>query len=353
LETADRGKGVVAHVEQQPEVQAGTGTMRASVQHEYGEPTRVFAVEDVGVPNIGEDEVLVRVHAAGVNWADWSMTMGTPSVMRLGYGLRSPRQGVRGTDVAGTVADVGDAVTDVTIGDAVFGWGDAAFAEYAAIPHDHLVAKPETLTFAAAASLPMAGCVALQAVRDVAEIEPGASVLVVGASGGIGSLAVQIAKAYGAHVTGVCSTRNLDFVRSLGVDRVIDYTKQDFTLGDARYDMILDMADTHSLADRRRILTEHGTLIPNSGVGGRRLGSLPRILAAWALSPFVSQRLKPFLSMAKRDDLAELIRLIDAGRLQPVVGAAYPLEEVGSAIAEAGSGHARGKVVVTVVGESH
>ncbi len=341
----------MAHVEQHPEVKAGSGTMRASVQHEYGEPTRVFAVEDVAVPKIADDEVLVLVHAAGVNWADWSMAMGTPAVMRLGYGLRSPRQGIRGTDIAGTVADVGTAVTDFAIGDAVFGWGDAAFAEYAAVPQDHLLAKPGTLSFGSAASLPMSGCVALQAVRDVAEITPGSRVLVVGASGSIGSLAVQIAAVYGANVTGVCSTRNLDFVRSLGADRVIDYTKQDFTLGDARYDMILDISDKHSLADRRRILTEHGTLIPNSGQGGRWLGSLPRILGAWALSPFVSQHLKPFLSMTKREDLAELLALIEAGDLEPIVGSSYSLDAVGSAIAEAGSGHARGKVIVTIAGD--
>lgn len=324
--------------------------MRAAVQHTYGEPTEVFSVEEVPVPSIADDEVLVRVHAAGVNWADWSMTVGTPSVMRLGYGFRAPRQGIRGSDVAGSVVEAGSAVTGFGVDDAVFGWCTGAFAEYVAVPAEHLIAKPAGLSYEAAAGLPMAGCAALQAVRDVAEIEPRARVLVVGASGGIGSLAVQIAKAYGADVTGVCSTTNLEFVKSLGADRVIDYTKQDFTLGDARYDMILDIADKHSLADRRRILTEHGTLIPNSGHGGRWLGSLPRILGAWAVSPFVTQHLRPFLSMAKRADLSELIALIDDGKLEPIVGSTHPLSDVGPAIAEAGSGHARGKVVVTVDG---
>lgn len=342
----------MAGVEQQTsEVRAGIGTMRAAVQHEYGEPSNVFTVEDVPVPSITEDEVLVRVHAAGVNWADWSMAMGMPYVMRLGYGLRAPREGIRGTDVAGTVVDVGAAVTELAVGDAVFGWCTGAFAEYTAIVSDHLVPKPAAMTFEQAAGLPMAGCVALQAVRDVAGVEPGDSVLVVGASGGIGSLAVQIAKAYGADVTGVCSTKNLDFVRSLGADHVVDYTRQDFTLGDARYDMILDISDRHSLSDRRRILTDHGTLIPNSGHGGRWVGSLPRIIGAWALSPFVAENLKPFLSMAKRTDLIELVALVDAGDLRPIVGSSHRLEDVGRAIAEAGSGHARGKVIVSVTGE--
>lgn len=325
--------------------------MRAAVQHEYGEPTAVFAVEDVPMPSIADDEVLVRVHAAGVNWADWSMTMGMPYVMRLGYGLRSPRRGIRGTDVAGTVVELGSNVTEHRVGDAVFGWCNAAFAEYAAIAQDHIVAKPVALTFEQAAGLPMAGCVALQAVRDVGEIEPGDNVLVVGASGGIGSLTVQIAKAFGADVTGVCSTKNLEFVKGLGADHVIDYTTHDFTLGDARYDMILDISDKHSLSDRRRILTDHGTLIPNSGHGGRWFGSLPRILRAWSVSPFVSHDLKPFLSMSKRGDLVELVALIDSGDLQPFVGSTHPLNDVGAAIAEAGTGHARGKIVVTIAGE--
>lgn len=342
----------MAGVEQQAsEVRPGIGTMRAAVQHEYGEPSDVFTVEEVPMPTISADEVLVRVHAAGVNWADWSMTMGMPYVMRLGYGLRSPRLGIRGSDVAGTVAAVGADVTEFGIGDAVFGWCNGAFAEYSAVARDHLIAKPTTLTFEQSAGLPMAGCVALQAVRDVAAVDVGDDVLVVGASGGIGSLAVQIAKAYGAVVTGVCSTANLDFVRSIGADHVIDYTKQDFTLGDARYDMILDISDKQTLSDRRRILTDHGTLIPNSGHGGRWVGSLPRILAAWALSPFVAHNLRPFLSMAKREDLAELVALIDSGDLQPIVGSSHPLDDVGRAIAEAGSGHARGKVIVSVAGE--
>jgi NADPH:quinone reductase-like Zn-dependent oxidoreductase len=322
--------------------------MTAAVHSEYGEPSEVVSLSEVPLPSIDEDEVLVRVHAAGVNWADWSMTMGTPYVMRLGYGLTRPRNGIRGTDVAGAVAEVGSAVSDFAPGDEVFGWCTEAFAQFAAVAQDQLVSKPATLSFEQAAGLPLAGCVALQAVRDIAGVQPGDHVLVVGASGGIGSLTVQIAKAYGAHVTGVCSTTNLDFVSSLGAERVIDYTHQDFTLGDARYDMILDMADKHSLSERRRVLHEHGTLIPNSGRGGRWIGSLPRIFKAWAVSPFVSQRLRPFLSMAKREDLAELVRLVEDGAVSPAVGSRYALNQTGAAIAEAGSGHARAKVVIAV-----
>ncbi len=334
--------------EQTPEVRAGIGTMRAAVQHEYGEPVEVFAVEDVPVPPITDDEVLLQVRAAGVNWADRSMTIGEPMIMRLGYGFTRPRKGIRGMDVAGVVTEVGASVTDRAPGDAVFGWCTGAFAEYVAVSAAQLVSKPDSVSFAEAAGIPLAGCVALQAVRDIGAVEAGDEVLVVGASGGIGSFTVQIAKAYGAHVTGVCSTPNLDHVRSLGADRVIDYTTTDFTLGDARYDMIIDMADTHSLSDRRRVMTDRGTLIPNAGTGGRWIGSLPRIAKARLMSPFVSQRLRPFLSMHSLSDLEELVELIAAGSLRPALGATYPLVEAGKAIAEAGGGHARGKVGVVM-----
>jgi NADPH:quinone reductase-like Zn-dependent oxidoreductase len=291
--------------------------------------------------------VLLRVHAAGVNWADASMTTGTPYLMRLGYGLRAPRRAIRGTDVAGTVEAVGSDVTAFGPGDAVFGWCTGAFAEYAAVSEHHLVTKPAGLTFEQAAGMPMAGCVAFQAVRDIAKVTAGQKVLVNGASGGIGSFAVQIAKASGAEVTGVCSTANLDLVRSLGADRVIDYTEGDIDQGPDRYDLILDMADTLSLRRRRRMLTAHGTLIPNSGRGGRWFGSLGRVIGAWVVSPFVSQKLRPFLSMATVHDLQELIDMVDTGNLTPVVGEVYPLDQAGTAIARAGSGHARGKIVVS------
>lgn len=322
--------------------------MKAAVHHAYGPPQEVVGVEDVPVPKIKSDEVLLRVRAAGVNWADRSMTIGMPYVMRLGYGLRRPRKGIRGTDVAGTVERVGAKVTTVQPGDEVFGWSTRTFAEYVGVGEGQLVPKPGGVTFEEAAGMPLAGCVALQALRDIDGIGPGDEVLVNGASGGIGSFAVQIAKALGATVTGVCSTPNIELVQSLGADRVIDYTKDDFTKGANRYDLIFDIADKHSLAERRQVLTSKGTLIPNSGEGGPWFGSVGRIFKAWLISPFVSQKLRPFLSMTKRDDLLALVELVDAGKLTPVVGSQYPLDEAGLAIDEAGSGHAKGKVIVTL-----
>lgn len=321
--------------------------MKAAVHRAYGSPEEVVHVEDVAVPELGDSEVLVSVDAAGVNWADASMTTGKPYVMRLGYGLRAPRQGVRGTDVAGVVEAIGKDVTRYGPGDEVFGWCTAAFAEYVAVKEDQLVTKPARLSSEQAAGIPMAGCVALQALKDIAGTRPGDKILVNGASGGIGSFTVQIAKALGAEVTGVCSTANIDLVVTLGADHVIDYTKEDFTAGDESYDLILDIADRHTLTRRRRVLTRKGILIPNSGEGGPLLGSTGRILKAWAVSPFVSQRLRPFLSLAKRDDLQELADMADAGTLTPVVGSTYPLSDAGAAIAHAGSGHARGKIVIT------
>ena len=322
--------------------------MKAAVHHEYGPPEAVIALEDVAEPEVGDRDVLVRVHAAGANWADWSMTMGMPYIMRAGYGLRAPRKGIRGTDVAGVVTEVGAQVTALRPGDEVFGWGTATFAEFVSVPPDHLVTKPTATTFEHAAGIAMAGCVALQAMRDVAKLRAGQKVLVNGASGGIGSFAVQIAKALGAEVTGVCSTPNIELVRSLGADHVIDYTVDEFTEGDERYDVILDMADNRSLAERRRVVNRNGTLIPNSGVGGPWFGSVGRILGARAVSPFVSQKLRPFLSIAKREDLETLAELIQGGPVTPVVGATYPLADAGAAIAHAGSGHAQGKVVIVV-----
>ncbi len=322
--------------------------MKAAVQHEYGAPEDVFAIEEVPVPVPKDDEVLLRIQAAGVNWADWSMTVGMPYLMRLGYGLRRPRQGIRGTDVAGTVERVGRDVTRHRPGVDVFGWGTATFAEFVCVKQDQLVPRPAGITPQQAAGTPMSACVALQAIRDVAEIEPGDKVLINGASGGIGSFAVQIGKVLGAEVTGVCSTPNLDLVRTLGADHVIDYTRDDFTEGSEEYDLILDMADKHSLGARRRVLTRTGTLIPNSGVGGPVFGSVGRILKAWVVSPFVSEKLRPFLSVTKRDDLLTVAELMSSGEVTPVVGTTYALSDAGAAITEAGSGHARGKVVVTV-----
>jgi NADPH:quinone reductase-like Zn-dependent oxidoreductase len=322
-----------------------TTTMKAIVQDQYGPPD-VLKFEDVDKPLPKDDEVLVRVRAAGVNWADAALMTGLPYLIRPIYGLRKPKTRIRGTDVAGEVAAVGKNVTELQPGDHVFGWCTGAFAEYVSTPADQFVAKPPSMTFEQAAALPMAGCVALQALRDVAKIQPGQKVLINGASGGIGSFAVQIAKAFGADVTGVSSTANLDLVRSIGADHVIDYTRNDFTQLAQRYDLILDMADKHSLSARRRALTPKGTLIPNNGEGGRLFGSTFRIIKTNLASLFVSQALRTFVSFAKKDDLAALSELVSSGAVTPVVGRTYPLSDAPEAIGYVGQGHVRGKAVI-------
>jgi NADPH:quinone reductase-like Zn-dependent oxidoreductase len=321
--------------------------MKAMIHDVYGSP-EVLAPREVDEPRPRDNEVLIAIRAAGVNWADWSMISGMPYLMRLGYGLRRPRSGARGTDVAGVVKAVGTGVTAFQPGSEVLGWCKGAFAEYVCTRENNLVTKPPGLSFEDAAAIPMAGMVALQAIRDIGEVKPGHKVLVNGASGGIGSFAVQIAKSFGATVTGVCSTENLEMVRSIGADNVIDYTVDDFTTGDERYDLILDIADRHSIADRRRVLTPGGTLIPNSGRGGPWFGSVGRIIGARIMSPFVKQRLRPFLSMGKKQDLEYLMELVNAGVVTPVVGRIYSLIEAADAISYVGEGHASGKTVVTI-----
>jgi NADPH:quinone reductase-like Zn-dependent oxidoreductase len=322
--------------------------MKAVVHHRYGPPREVLALEDVAVPAVGEHDVLLRVHAAAVNWADWALTLGVPYMLRLPYGLRAPRDGIRGTDVAGTVEQVGSAVGGLRSGQEVFGWCTGAFAEYAVTAADHLVTKPATLAFDAAAAVPMAGMVALQAMRDIADVQPGSRVLVNGASGGIGSFTVQIAKAMGAEVTGVSRTDHLDRVRSIGADHVIDYTQEEFTESGERYDAILDIADNKSLSARRRALTRHGTLIPNSGAGNRWIASLGRIVKARVASPFVSQTLRPFLSIPKQKDLLALRSLMESGEVTPVLDRTYPFTETAEAVEQVGRGHARGKVAIAI-----
>lgn len=323
--------------------------MKALVQHEYGPPAAMRLEERVR-PVPGDDEVLVRVRAAGVNWADYSITTGIPFMVRLGFGLTRPRNSaaVRGTDVSGEVVEIGPAVTSTRVGDDVFGWCRGAFAEFASVPATDLVPKPENITHEQAAAVPMAGIVALQALRDVGEVGAGDRVLVIGASGGIGTFAVQIAKTMGAQVTGVCSTPNVDLVRSIGADRVVDYLVEDVFETDERYEFILDIADNRSLSDRRRLLKPDGVLVPNSGEGGRMVGSLGRIVGARLLSPFVSQKLHPFLSMPQRDDLLELKRLIEDDRIIPIVGRTYPLADAAAAVEDVGRRHSRGKTVVTI-----
>lgn len=307
----------------------------------------MLRLEEIEKPVPAGDEVLIRIRAAGVNWADFSILTGVPYMVRLGFGIRRPRSRIRGTDVAGVVEAVGPDSKKFQPGDEVLGWCKGSLAEYVCAPEGNLVSKPETISFEQAAGVPMAGMVALQALRDVGELQPGDKVLVVGASGGIGTLAVQIAKAMGAEVTGVCSTPNVELVRSIGADRVIDYTEEDFTGGDEHYDLILDIADNRSLAARRRILSPGGTLIPNSGEGGRLAGSLGRIVGARLLSLFVRQHLHPFLSLPKNEDLETLRELIESGSVEPVVGRIFPLVDAAEAIAHVGRRHSRGKTVVT------
>lgn len=321
--------------------------MKAMVHHEYDQPD-VLRLEDVQRPAPGEDEVLVRVRAVGINWADYSVLTGVPYMIRLGFGLMRPRKGIRGTDISGVVEAVGSGVAGFQPGDEVFGWCKGGLAEYVPVPEASLVTKPENITHEQATAVPMAGMVALQAMRDIGEVAPGQRILIVGASGGIGTFAVQIAKSMGGNVTGVCSTDNVDLVRSIGADHVIDYTEQDFTDLDERFDVILDIADRHSFSARRRVLNRGGVLIPNSGEGGRLAGSLRRIIAARLLSPFLPVRLRPFLSTYKHEDLVVLEKLIETGEIQPIVGRTYPLVEAAAALDFVGKRHSRGKTVVTV-----
>jgi NADPH:quinone reductase-like Zn-dependent oxidoreductase len=325
--------------------------MKTIVQDEYGSPD-VLKLWDIGKPETKDNEVLVHVHAAGVNPGDWAIMSGLPYIARPVYGLRKPKNAVRGTDVAGTVEAVGTGVRRLQPGDEVFGLCSGlggAFAEYASVSEDALALKPTNLSFEQAAAVPTAGLVALQALRDHGGVRAGQKVLINGASGGIGTFAVQIAKALGAEVTGVCSTRNVDLVRSIGADHVIDYTWEDFTQKDQRYDFILDNVANHSLSDLRRALTPTGTLVPNGGgFDNHWFASGGRVISAHVLKRFVSHRLRPFLVSPKFEDLLVLKEMIEAGKMTPVIDRTYPLSETSQAIGHVGEGHARGKVVITL-----
>jgi NADPH:quinone reductase-like Zn-dependent oxidoreductase len=322
--------------------------MKAMVQDRHGS-AEVLQLRDIDKPEIGDHEVLVHVRAAGVNPADWAVMSGLPYIARPVYGLRKPKNPVRGTDVAGQVEAVGPSVTRFRPGDEVFGWCVGAYAEYASVSEDALALKPATLTFEQAASVPMAGLVALQALRDQGNVQAGQSVLINGAAGGIGTFAVQIAKSLGADVTGVCSTGNVDLVRSIGADHVIDYTQKDFTQDGQRYDFILDNVANHPLSDLRGALTPTGTLVPNGGgFDNRWFASGGRVIRAHALNRFVSHTLRPFLVSFNLEDLVVLKEIIEAGKLTPVIDRTYQLTETPQAIAHVGQGHASGKVAITV-----
>ena len=322
--------------------------MKAMVQDDYGTP-EAMTLREIDRPQIGANDLLIRVRAAGVNPADWAIMGGLPYIARPVYGLRKPGIGVRGTDVSGVVEAVGASVTRFRPDDEVFGWCTGAFAEYASAREDALELKPANLTFEQAASVPMAGLVALQALRDQGKLRSGQRVLINGASGGIGTFAVQIAKSFGAHVTGVCSTRNVDMVRSIGANQVIDYTREDFTQSGQRYDLILDNVGNQSLSSLRRALTPTGTLVPNGGAFHNRwFAGGGRVISALVVSRFVSQELRPFLVSPKHEDLVALREFLEAGEVIPVIDRAYPLSETPQAMAHVGGGHARGKIAITV-----
>jgi NADPH:quinone reductase-like Zn-dependent oxidoreductase len=321
--------------------------MQAIIHSRYGPPD-VLDLKDIDQPVITDDAVLVRVHAAAVGKGDWLTVKGLPYIARMRYGLSKPKHPVPGFDVAGRIEAVGGNVTRLQPGDAVFGWCDGSFAEYASVPEDQLVLKPPNLTFEQAAAVPISGFAALQALRDTGGVQPGQQVVVIGASGGVGSFAVQLAKAFGAEVTGVCSTKSLEMVRSIGADQVIDYTQQDFTRTGRRYDLILEMAGNRSLADLRRALTPKGTLVLVGGSGGRWFMGTGRTLRAVLVSPFVGQRLRSFLSKPRGADLVVLKDLIDAGKITPVIDRAFPLSETPEAIRYVGERSTQGKTVITV-----
>jgi NADPH:quinone reductase-like Zn-dependent oxidoreductase len=323
--------------------------MRAIVQDAYGEAD-VLRIEEIARPEIGPDEVLVRVHAAGVDRGVWHLMAGLPYPVRLaGYGFRAPKDRVRGREVAGRVAAVGSSVTTLRLGDEVYGIGEGSFAEYVRASGAKVAPKPANLTFQQAAAVPISGLTALQAVRDVGRVQPGQQVLVIGASGGVGTFALQIAKAFGAEVTGVASTSKVDLVRSLGADHVIDYTREDITDGPQRYDVVLDMGGHRSLTRLRRTLTPTGTLaIVGSETGGRWLGGFDRQLRAPLLSLFVGQKLGSVMNSENAADLVVLTGLIESGKVTPAVERTFPLSEAADAVRHMTEGRARGKVVVEV-----
>lgn len=325
--------------------------MKAIVYHNYGSP-EVLRYEDVEKPVPASDQVLVRVRAASVNPLDWHYVRGTPYILRMQAGLRKPKEPRLGVDFSGQIEAVGKDVTQFKPDDEVFGGRTGAFAEYVCAQVDRgIVQKPASVTFEEAASVPVAGVTALQGIRDKAKVRPGQEVLVNGAGGGVGSFAVQIAKSFGAVVTGVTSSTNVEMVKSIGADRVVDYMKEDFTEGSQRYDVIFDNSGNHSMSAYRRVMQPKGVCIMNGGGGpkaGLWVGPLTRPIKAFLYSPFVSQKFVTFLAKLKKDDLMILRGLLSEGKVKPVIDRTYGLSEVPEAISYLEGGHARGKVVITV-----
>jgi NADPH:quinone reductase-like Zn-dependent oxidoreductase len=332
-----------------PAAPEGAPLMKAIVYRCYGSP-EVLRLEDVAKPTPGDDELLVEVHAAAVNPLDWHYMRGTPYLVRLDAGFGAPKSPELGVDFSGTVVAVGRNVTKFKVGDEVFGGRMGAFAEYVRVRQDRAVAhKPSNVSFEQAASVPIAAVTALQALRDKGHLQPGQKVLINGASGGVGTFAVQIAKALGAEVTGVCSGRNADMVRSIGADHVIDYQKEDFTQGTERYDLIVDNVGNHGVLDYRRVLKPDGTYVqvggPNKGLW---IGPLVGALKAVAISPFVSQEFTMMLAELNGEDLTLLAELMQSSQVTPAIDRSYGLKDLPAAIAYLEEGHARGKVVIDV-----
>jgi NADPH:quinone reductase-like Zn-dependent oxidoreductase len=323
--------------------------MKAIVQDVYGSAD-VLELRDIDPPVIGSDEVLLQVHAAGVEPGVWHIMTGLPYLVRvMGYGLTKPKYPVRGRDVAGRVEAVGANLTRFQPGDEVFGTCEGSFAEYAAAREDRLALKPANLTFEEAAVIPISGMTALQALRDKGQVKPGQEVLIIGAGGGVGTFAIQLAKAFGAEVTAVCSTSKIDLVTSIGADHVIDYTREDFTERSGRYDLIIDNAGNRRLSKLRRALAPDGTLVIVGGEGGGAwVGPADRIVPVMLLSPFVKQRLLSLMAMEREEDLQVLSEMAEAGKFTPALDRTYPLVEAPDAVRYVGEGHARGKVVVTI-----
>lgn len=331
-----------------PAVPDAAETMKAIAYNCYGS-TEVLRFEDIEKPTPADDQVLVRVAAAAVNPLDWHFMRGTPYFMRLMTGLGAPDNPGVGVDFAGTIEAVGAKVTRFNPGDEVFGGENGAFAEYVVLGEDHALAlKPAGVSFVDAASLPIAAITALQALRDVGKVEPGQKVLINGASGGVGTFAVQIAKSLGADVTGVCSTRNVEMVRSLGADHVFDYTKESYVDSGEQFDLIVDMVGNHSLLANRRVLKPEGTFVIVGGAKGDWLGPMARPINAMLLSPFVEQEFVMLLADMSREDLTTLGELMQSGKLTPVIDSHFSLREVPAAIEHSEDGHARGKIIIDV-----
>jgi len=320
--------------------------MRAIVYKNYG-PPNVLDIHEVEKPTPEDHQVLLKVKAAAVNPLDWHTMRGTPFLVRLQSGLLTPKDTRLGTDVAGVVVAVGKNVKHFKAGDEVYGGANGAFAEYACASEKNLMAKPKNLSYEQAAAVPIAALTALQALRDKGQVKPGQKVLINGAAGGVGTFAVQIAKAFGAEVTGVCSTRNVELVHSIGADHTIDYTKEDFTQSDQNYDLILDAIGNQPLLRCRRVLTPNGTLVMVGSISkGLLLGPLARSLRGLLISRFIRQRFVMMMASWNKEDLQTIHELLEAGKVVPVIDREYTLTEVPKAIRYLEEGHARGKVII-------